>query len=176
MEGTGARCPACQVPSHSVRGSYVRRPADLSSARHSVHLALRIRRFCCRNLECTRRTFTERPLRLLFSRARRTRRLATAQCTVGMTAGAECGARLLKPLAMPTSPNTLLRLMSRTPLPPRKDSRVLGIDNWALPLQLQFESPPSGSVVTLHGHGLVVASPATPGQDVRDRSHSPSQE
>ncbi|RKH68110.1 ISL3 family transposase [Corallococcus aberystwythensis] len=132
IEGTGARCPACQMPSSSVHGSYVRRPADLPCAGHAVQLELRVRRFCCRNPECSRRTFAERPVRLLSSRARRTRRLAAAQCSVGVTTGAEAGARLLKPLAMPTSPDTLLRLIRRAPLPLPSPARVLGIDDWAL--------------------------------------------
>ena len=132
MEGTGARCPSCQTPSNLVHGSYVRRPADLPSAGCAVQLKLRVRRFRCQNPECTRRTFAERPLRLLSPRARRTRRLATAQCAVGMTAGAEAGARLLKPLAMSTSPDTLLRLMRRALRPSLRDPRVVGIDDWAL--------------------------------------------
>ncbi|WP_255424436.1 ISL3 family transposase [Corallococcus sp. CA047B] len=70
--------------------------------------------------------------RLLAPRARRTHRLATAQRAVGMTAGAEAGARLLTPLAMPTSPDTLLRLMHSAPLPPPTRPRVLGVDDWAL--------------------------------------------
>ncbi len=49
-----------------------------------------------------------------------------------MTAGAEAEARLLKPLAMPASPDTLLRLMHRAPLPAEKKPQVLGVDDWAL--------------------------------------------
>ncbi|WP_255203998.1 transposase [Myxococcus sp. AM011] len=33
---------------------------------------------------------------------------------------------------MPTSPDTLLRLIRRAPLPPPSPSRVLGLDDWAL--------------------------------------------
>ncbi|NTX41686.1 ISL3 family transposase [Myxococcus sp. CA033] len=132
MEGTGARCPSCQTPSTAVHGSYVRRPADLPATGRVVQLELRVRRFCCRNPECSRRTFSERPVRLVAAQARRTRRLATAQCAVAITAGAEAGARLLKPLAMPTSPDTLLRLIRRAPLPAPSPARVLGLDDWAL--------------------------------------------
>ncbi|WP_434301778.1 transposase family protein [Corallococcus exiguus] len=101
MVGTGARCPSCQTPSTTVHGSYVRRPADVPAARRIVQLELRVRRFCCRNPECSRRTFAERPVRLLAAQARRTRRLATAQCAVAITAGAEPGTRLLKPWPCP---------------------------------------------------------------------------
>ncbi|MCE9669550.1 ISL3 family transposase [Myxococcus stipitatus] len=132
MEGTGARCPSCQTPSTSVHGSDVRRPADLPAAGQAVQLELRVRRFICRNPECSRRTFAERPMWLLSYRARRTRRLAAAQRAVAITAGAETEARLLKPLAMPTSPDTLRRLIRSARLPPPSPARVLGIDDWAL--------------------------------------------
>ncbi len=131
-EGTGARCPSCQTPSNSVHSSYVRHPDDLSSAGSAVKLAVLVRRFFCRNAQCPRRTFAERLPRLLSPQARRTRRLATAQCAVALAAGAEAGSRLLKPLAMPTSADTLLRLIRRVPLPAPRNSRVVGVDDWAL--------------------------------------------
>ncbi|WP_037583136.1 ISL3 family transposase [Stigmatella aurantiaca] len=131
-ESVGAQCPSCKSRSTAPHSTYVRHPTDLPCAGRPVQLELRVRRFYCRNPECSRRTFTEPVSRLLAARARRTRRLATAQCAVGMTAGAEAGARLLKPLAMPASPDTLLRLMHRAPRPAEKKPRVLGVDDWAL--------------------------------------------
>ncbi|WP_254623696.1 transposase family protein [Myxococcus sp. CA033] len=104
MEGTGARCPSCQTPSTAVHGSYVRRPADLPAAGRVVQLELRVRRFCCRNPECSRRTFSERPVRLLAAQARRTRRPATAQCAVAITAGEEAGAGCSSPWPCPPVP------------------------------------------------------------------------
>ncbi|WNG18362.1 ISL3 family transposase [Cystobacter fuscus] len=127
----GAQCPSCEEHSEVPHSIYIRRPAGLPTAGRSVQLELHVRRFRCRNARCARRTFSERLLDLLAPSARRTCRLARAQCSVGMTAGAEAGARLLVPLAMPTSPDTLLRLMHRTPLPPSTPPRVLGVDDWA---------------------------------------------
>jgi transposase len=131
-EGKGGRCPSCKMLSDTPHSTYIRRPADLPSAGLSVQLQLHVRRFRCRNPKCARRTFAESLSRLLTPRARRTSRLAKAQRAVGMTAGAEAGARLLVPLAMPTSPDTLLRLMHRAPLPAPPKPRVLGVDDWAL--------------------------------------------
>ncbi len=130
-ERRGAPCPACEQHSDSPHSTYVRRPADLPAAGRSVQLELHVRRFRCLNEQCARRTFSERLPCLLAPSARRTHRLARAQCSVGLTTGAEAGARLLKPLAMPTSPDTLLRLMHREPLPPFPPPRVLGVDDWA---------------------------------------------
>ncbi len=129
-ERRGAQGPSCKQHSDAPH-STVRRPADLPSAGRAVQLELHVRRFSCRNARCERRTFSERLPRLLAPNARRTRRLARAQCMVGMTAGAEAGARLLKPLAMPTSPDTLLRLMHHTPLPAQTPPQVVGVDDWA---------------------------------------------
>jgi transposase len=130
-ERRGAQCPSCKQHSDAPHSTYVRRPADLPSAGREVQLELHVRRFSCRNARCERRTFAERLPRFLAPSARRTRRLARAQCAVGMTAGAETGARLLKPLAMPTSPDTLLRLMHHTPLPAQTPPQVVGVDDWA---------------------------------------------
>ncbi|QRO01375.1 ISL3 family transposase [Archangium violaceum] len=130
-ERRGAPCPSCKQHSDAQHSTYVRRPADVPSAGRAVQLELHVRRFSCRNARCERRTFAERLPRLLAPSARRTRRLARAQCAVGMTAGAEGGARLLKPLAMPTSPDTLLRLMHRAPLPAQIPPQAVGVDDWA---------------------------------------------
>lgn len=91
-----------------------------------------MRRFYCQNTRCPRRTFAE-PLRGLLDRhAQRTRRLAAAQRRVAVSAGGEAGTRLLTGLAMPTSADTLLRLVRSAPLPARPTPRALGVDDWAL--------------------------------------------
>jgi transposase len=45
---------------------------------------------------------------------------------------AEAGARLASQLHTPLSPDTLLRIVRHTPLPPRATPRVLGVDDFAL--------------------------------------------
>jgi len=131
-----ARCPACGTPSSAVHSRYDRHPADLPSLGQPVTLRLRIRRFYCRHPTCHRRTFAEPLPRLIAPRARRTRRLAQAQTRIGLAAGAEAGARLTGHLGMQTSPDTILRLLHRLPLPradpPRAVGRAVGIDDWAI--------------------------------------------
>lgn len=112
-EASGASCPSCRRRSTAPHSTYVRRPVDLPSLGRGVRLAVHVRRFYCQNTQCPRRTFAE-PLRgLLDRRAQRTRRLAGAQRQVVVQAGGEAGARLLAGLAMPTSADTLLRLVRR---------------------------------------------------------------
>jgi hypothetical protein len=69
---------------------------------------------------------------LLSPRARRTQRLATAQGRLGVACGGEAGARLLQRLAMPTSADTVLRLVRVLPLPLSETPRAVGVDDWAL--------------------------------------------
>ena len=78
----GARCPACGVWSGAGHGSYQRQPADLPLLGKVVQIVLRLRRSCCHNVACARRTFAERLPSLLAAYARRTRRLAAAQGAV----------------------------------------------------------------------------------------------
>jgi transposase len=50
---------------------------------------------------------------------------------VGVFLGGEAGARMLTQIGMPTSGDTVLRLVRRLPLPRRPAPRVLGVDDWA---------------------------------------------
>lgn len=128
----GGRCPECGRTSRAVHSRYRRHPSDLPSLGRRVRVALRVRRFYCRNPRCTRRTFAERLPELVLPHARRTCRLATAQGRVGVALGGEAGARLLRHLAMPTSADTVLRLVRRMPLPEVDAPRVVAVDDWAI--------------------------------------------
>ncbi len=128
---SSGRCPDCGSVSAVLHSTYRRHPADLPSFGRKVSLTLRVRRFYCREAACPRRTFAERLPGLIAPRARRTRRLGEAQGRVGVALGGEAGARLLPHLGMPASPDTLLRLVRRMPLPARRAPRVLGVDDWA---------------------------------------------
>jgi transposase len=127
-----ACCPTCLTPSNALHSYYRRHPADLPSLGQAVCLNLSVRRFYCRNPACPRQTFAEPLPELLSPRARRTQRLATAQAQVGIALGGEAGARLLHRLAMPSSADTLLRLVRGLPLPTAEAPRVVGVDEWAL--------------------------------------------
>jgi transposase len=127
-----ATCPSCLTVSQAVHSRYRRWVADLPSLGRAVHLNLSVRRFYCHNPACPRRTFAEACPDLLAPWARRTRRLATAQGQVGVACGGEAGARLLQRLAMPTSADTVLRLVRSLPLPTVEAPRIVGVDDWAL--------------------------------------------
>jgi transposase len=126
-----AACPCCHQTSARIHAHYRRRLMDLPWQGRPAVLLVRVRRFCCGNPSCLRQTFAE-PLGSAAARsARRTARIAGVQCQLGLALGGEAGARLAARLAMPVSPDTLLRLVHRAvaPLPPTP--RVLAVDDWA---------------------------------------------
>jgi transposase len=129
--GTEAECPDCHHTAQRIHSHYTRTLADLPVSGQRVHVRLRVRRFLCNNLTCPRKTFTERLPDFAPQSARRTKRLASIQTAVGLALGGEAGARLVQQLAIPTSPDTLLRLMRRQPATEGATPRVLGVDDWA---------------------------------------------
>jgi transposase len=104
---------------------------DLPLSDQPVELKLQVRRFRCLNEHCERRTFAERILDMVPIRGRRTGRLACVQQGIGLAVGGEAGARLVKQLRMPVSPDTLLREVRQARIPARSTPRVLGVDDWA---------------------------------------------
>ena len=124
-------CPDCGSVADRPHSSYVRALADLPWADLLARIRLRVRRFFCDHRPCPRTTFTERLPALVAPHARRTGRLATAQAAAGLALGGAAGARLAAKHHMPTSRNTILRLIRRVPPPPVPAPRVIGLDDWA---------------------------------------------
>ena len=128
-----AACPDCAALSGRVHSRYDRTLGDLPWQGRPVTLRVRVRRFRCLNPACLRRTFAERLGETARPAARRTSRLGDLQRHLGLVVGGEAGARLAARLAIPISPDTLLRMARRgdpspVPCPP---PRVLGVDDWA---------------------------------------------
>ncbi|MFO0938345.1 MAG: ISL3 family transposase, partial [Gemmataceae bacterium] len=89
-----------------------------------------VRRFRCANGGCIQRIFCER-LPQLSARAQSTNRLAEVHRLIGLALGGEAGSRLSRHLALPTSPDMLLRRVKRTPARSHSTPRVLGVDDFA---------------------------------------------
>lgn len=126
-----AACPLCTHVSTRVHSRYIRRIADRPWAGLPVRLELHTRKFFCGNAACRRAIFAERLPTLVCSSARRTVRLAEDQRHLGLAHGGAPGARTGTRLGMPTSPDTVLRLVRRTPVTPTSTPRVLGVDDWS---------------------------------------------
>ncbi|WP_426960387.1 ISL3 family transposase [Muricoccus radiodurans] len=129
-----AACPSCATPSRRVHSRYERVFSDLPWQGWPVTLRVQVRRFRRLNPACVRRTFAERLLGTASPAARRTKRLGDLQRHVALALGGEAGARLTVRLAVPTSPDTLLRMARRENTVMRlrpPPVRVLGVDDWA---------------------------------------------
>src|SRR5579884_1953525 len=120
---------ACQNLSSRVHSYYSRSPADLPSSGRTVQLALRVRRFRCRNPECPQQTFAERLSALPVS-ARQTCRLGTILESLAVVLSGEAGSRLALQFGIAVSADTLLRRAKKQiAMPPTP--RVLGVDDFA---------------------------------------------
>jgi transposase len=127
-----APCPCCGQRSQRVHSRYGRTLADLPWAGVTVHLRVQVRKFFCDNATCLRRIFAERLAGVAQACARRTDRQRESLTTIAFALGGEAGARLAGKLGMPASPDTLLRLIRRSPEVERPTPTVLGVDDWAI--------------------------------------------
>lgn len=127
-----ALCPKCGELSRRQHSSYERRPLDLPWRGHPVRLKIRSRRWFCDVPDCPRRIFAERFDGVLARYARRTDSTTELLTTFALQAGGEAGARLAQKAGVPTSPDTLLRLLHTMAEAPVQTPRVLGVDDVAL--------------------------------------------
>lgn len=126
-----AACPTCGKPSQAVHSRYGRKVKDLPWHGRPVVWKVHGRRFFCRKEGCDQKVFTER-LRGVGAQARRTKRLSATLTDIAFALGGEAGARMAKSVGMPTSPDTLLRLLQAERLPEGDPPEHLGIDDWAI--------------------------------------------
>jgi transposase len=138
VKGTTAPCPLCRCPSTRVHSRYRRTVADLPVSGRAVVIVAQVRRFRCLALSCPRRIFAERLPALVAPRARKSHGLRQALERIAFAAGGEAGARLAHTLGMPTSPDTLLRLIRAAPCPDLGQPTVIGIDEWAYKRGLRY--------------------------------------
>ena len=125
--------PIHSRPSRRLHSRYQRVLHDLPWQGHPATIRITARRFRCLNLECARKTFAERLGSVAPASARRTTRLGDLQRHVAFALGGEAAARLTKRLAIPASPDTLLRMAVRSikaEIPP-PTTKILGVDDWA---------------------------------------------
>ena len=126
-----ANCPLCHTASDKVHSYYTRRIADLPWADFKIELLLQTRRFYCTNSQCRRLTFSQRLGSAIPAYARRTQRQTNQLHSIGLALGGKAGARMAKSLKITVSPDTILNLVRRLPLPATGEVRILGIDDFS---------------------------------------------
>src|SRR6266849_3871443 len=95
-------CPLCAEVATHVRSYYTRLVADLPCAGQRVQLLLRVRKFRCDTVSCSRKVFAERLGPFLEAWARKTTRLRESIEAIGLATCGEGGARLADRLGIPT--------------------------------------------------------------------------
>jgi hypothetical protein len=125
-------CPTCGVLSRRRHSWYTRRALDLPWRGATTRLRVRSRRWFCDEQGCPRKIFAERFEGLLARFARRTNDVTELLVEFGLRAGGEGGARLARKTGVPTSPDTLLRLVKMLGLAAVPTPRVLGVDDFSL--------------------------------------------
>lgn len=124
-------CPLCSQASSQVHSQYQRTLRDVPCGGRPVVFRLSVRKFFCRNPDCSRKIFTERLPPFVQPYAQATTRLFEAVQAIGLATSGELGTRLAGRIGMHSSPTTILRRIMA--LAPCFTSQVscLGIDDWA---------------------------------------------
>ncbi len=126
-------CPRCGELSRRQHSWYERHPLDLPWRGKAVRMRVHSRRWFCDAATCSRRIFAERFDGALARYARRTNDATELLTTFAFQAGGEGGARLARKAGVPTSPDTLLRILhSMSEGDNERGPRVLGVDDVAL--------------------------------------------
>jgi transposase len=126
-----AICPTCQQPTARVHSHYQRTLQDVAWGTWMVQLRLTVRRFRCSNPVCPCTAFTERLPHVAPVAARRTTRLCREHGQIAHALGGAAGTRRCQQQAIPTSRQTLLRILRQPPPTSPPAPTVVGIDDWA---------------------------------------------
>ncbi len=125
-------CPDCAIKSNRVHSHYQRQLSDLPCVRIPVRIIWKVRRFFCDNPKCRRVTFVEQIPVVAARYARRTCRLHQQQAEIGFIVGGEPGSKLAYRLEIPTSADSLLSMVRKTPEQVIKTPTIPGVDDWAI--------------------------------------------
>jgi transposase len=124
-------CPTCQQSTTRIHSRYQRTLADTAWGTCPLVLRLTIRRFRCDNPECSCTAFTERVPHVAPVAARRTTRLCREQGKIAHALGGAAGARRCQQQGIPTSRQTLLRMLRQPPPTSPPAPTIVGIDDWS---------------------------------------------
>ncbi len=128
---TVACCPLCHRSTDRIHSHYERTLRDLPLVQFTLTILLQVCKFFCLNERCPRRIFTERLPEVVAPWARRTTRYTAQLEAMGLALGGSAAARLSHQLGYGYSRNTILRAISKLPLPVMATPKILGVDDFA---------------------------------------------
>jgi transposase len=126
------RCPSCGGEAHRVHSRYERRLLDSPVGAREVIIQLRVRRFFCSTIGCSKKIFSEQVDEVTTRHGRHSalaRRLLQA---IALAVGGRAGQRLGGHLAVQAGRMALIRLIRSLPVPSPITPQVLGVDDFAL--------------------------------------------
>jgi transposase len=144
-------CPQCSMPSSAIHSSYHRHPRDLPCIGRPIRLLFTVRKFFCRNPDCSCKVFTERLPDFIEASSRLTKRLRTSVQEIGFATCGKGGERLGNKLGMPISDASMLWSLFLVPLPASGQVRVVGVDDWSWRRGKRFGS----ILVNLETHKII---------------------
>jgi transposase len=144
-------CPLCSTPSSAIHSYYRRHPLDLPCIGRPIRLLLTVKKFFCREPQCSRKIFTERLPDLIEVSSRLTKRLRTAVQEIGFATCGKGGERLSSKLGIRISDTTLLWLLFLVPVLSTAKVEVMGIDDWAWRKGQRYGS----IIVDLESHKII---------------------
>src|SRR5437588_7872482 len=124
-------CPLCSQPSSSIHCHYRRTLRDTPCAGRCVQLVLTVRKFSCRNPECSRKVFAERFPNFVEPWARMTIRHCQQITSIGLATCGKGGTRLAARLGIQTTRQTILRRIMDLPDSSPGVILFLGIDDFS---------------------------------------------
>ena len=124
-------CPQCAMPSSAIHSSYCRHPRDLPCVGRPIRLVFTVRKFFCRNPDCSRKVFTERLPDFIETSSRLTKRLRTGCKRSVLPPAAKVENVGVDKLGMGISDATLLWSLFLVPLSEVGQVRVVGVDDWS---------------------------------------------
>jgi transposase len=156
-------CPQCSTPSSAIHSSYCRHPRDLPCIGRPIRLVFTVRKFFCRNPDCSRKVFTERLPDFIEASSRLTKRLRTAVQEIGFATCGKGGECLADKLGMPISDASLLWSLFLVPLPEVGQVYIIGVDDWSWRRGKRFGS----ILVNLETHKIVDLLPDREAESVK---------
>lgn len=122
-----AQCPYCSVESERTQGWYSRKPQTLPLLGIQTILHLKVRRFVCIHLPCPRKTFAETIDQVVPRFGRRSTQLNGFLRSLAFDTSAEAATRICTNLNIAISPDSILRSLRATSIPPSREVRILAL-------------------------------------------------
>lgn len=133
-----SHCPDCSMASKRLHSCYWRQVMDLPVLNGQTRIRLKCRKFYCKNINCSKKVFSER-FSLHFNSGKRiTSRAEIKLLEIAHQQGGNAGEKLCRLMNLPASDTTLVRLINKQSEMPIPTPRVLGIDDWAYTKRINY--------------------------------------